>query len=688
VSSTEAAKAFTPRTVETIQPTGELPIVGTAFAPIVAPFQSTTVVTMDGFGETRTTGKSGYETFLDVNYRSRLPDVAPVEKGLAVMDTALLSSPLQIGRAGPAFGSMILQEGGKRAGISPELLKTQKEQSDFARGLTGTFEGQYKLAYENPELAAVSYAGGAVFGLGARGAGAIASRSATLTKAAPYVSSYGGAVLGGLYVGGTTYEQTKGFTDISRTTGAGTKAMLFQGGVPMAMGYNTPNQIIRRARLSDIGYKSAVQEGLVTSRAEYYTPIPRMVQRAKLEVPQFIEESGGNSARGVGNYVQYKVGNAYQSKIGIPLGSAIQEAPGSIQRAGVALQMPFIRTKVEGVPKLQAALASKYIDIAYGQPSIPTRNPTVPSTKPMVSKLPSAPAVSRMDTKIVGGKVVSGLAREPSMKSMGSVEKSSSFSSGPSIGTRTDFRGKSGAMKPMDYKRAESQQAILSEQLPEVEGMTVGKMQGQAPQIVSVIRFAPTQSFDVMMETKPIFATSQQSLMMTQRGTLQSEGQMFERESSRKSKSEVVQFVKTERISSVARESAIGRVPITSMRTGVDVMPTTANIVGQDIGRTNRQDLRTGFETRTIQNPEIIPKAPQRPFAKAPQRPFAVPTATPTFVPPTLLPGSGRGSPYYGSRYRSTTATYRVGADLLGASRGSFSPMRMPKRKPFRMPKF
>jgi hypothetical protein len=77
------------------------------------------------------------------------------------------------------------------------------------------------------------------------------------------------------------------------------------------------------------------------------------------------------------------------------------------------------------------------------------------------------------------------------------------------------------------------------------------------------------------------------------------------------------------------------------------------------------------------------------PYSPVKTPPYS-PVKTPPWGPPTkggVLPGGSRGGAWYGSRYRSTVATHPVGADYLGASRGSFRSMRMPKMK-FKLPKF
>jgi hypothetical protein len=146
-------------------------------------------------------------------------------------------------------------------------------------------------------------------------------------------------------------------------------------------------------------------------------------------------------------------------------------------------------------------------------------------------------------------------------------------------------------------------------------------------------------------------------------------------------------------------------------------------------------------KTRYPEKPTAVTKTPEKPFVpkftpditKVPEKPyvpftektktpvittpekpyvpFREPPPDPVFpkkpIPPEpIIPiggggwappfGGGRGSPQRGYGIRSAVATHSVGADLLGASRGSFVPMTMPRGKKgkklgmpsFRMPRF
>ena len=75
---------------------------------------------------------------------------------------------------------------------------------------------------------------------------------------------------------------------------------------------------------------------------------------------------------------------------------------------------------------------------------------------------PGAPTSGRVtETKVVGGRTIPALSKEPSLKSQG-MGVTSTSSVQPKMGQRTDFRNQRGAMKPMD--RAQMKQgAILME---------------------------------------------------------------------------------------------------------------------------------------------------------------------------------------------------------------------------------
>lgn len=174
---------------------------------------------------------SAYETFLSKEFRSRIPTPKEGESLLAVSQLVNpLSQENAPSLAGKAIGYTIME----KLGLD---TKPAKETGELVSSLTSPTKGQYTFFYEHPETAVVSYAAGGLFGAGTRGLGAIASKSGKLAAIAPYASKYGGAALGGLYVGGATYEETGGFRTFTPETVAATKARLTQEGIPMAIGF-------------------------------------------------------------------------------------------------------------------------------------------------------------------------------------------------------------------------------------------------------------------------------------------------------------------------------------------------------------------------------------------------------------------------------------------------------------------
>lgn len=130
-----------------------------------------------------------------------------------------------------------------------------------------------------------------------------------------------GMVLTGAYAGSVAVRTTNMGTDFSPAAaerlGAITVGEALTGGFGFVHGYRTPGAVYKSAQLSDIGYKAALQEKVVTGRAEYYVKQPAMaayeraslpITRARLELPQFVEEAGGSPIKGAARYAGYKIG--------------------------------------------------------------------------------------------------------------------------------------------------------------------------------------------------------------------------------------------------------------------------------------------------------------------------------------------------------------------------------------------
>ena len=247
------------------------------------------------------------------------------------------------------------------------------------------------------------------------------------------------------------------------------------------------------------------------------------IQRAKLEVPQFLEETKGGIPQGLYDYGAYKVGKSYRANVEIPVKSFLQELPVRSESAQSALLKPYVTLKVLGKPTIETALGKASIAGAryayYGEipePVLKAYNkyyigerllgePVVKETTAQKVGAVSKPTTSRMSTSVVGGKTVRTLAREPSFKSMGKTEsampRSASTDSSLNIGQRMDFRGSQGPMKPMSgVKQAGGMISILSEPLPMVEGMTQGKVMPQE-RITSKLPYQLGLSIDSIEES-------------------------------------------------------------------------------------------------------------------------------------------------------------------------------------------
>ncbi len=126
--------------------------------------------------------------------------------------------------------------------------------------------------------------------------------------------------------------------------------------------------------------------------------------------------------------------------------------------------------------------------------------------------------MSRITSKIIGGKLVSGLKAEPSLRSTGVSEVSKTEATGFTRSRVTDYRGTaSEVMKPMDLSKAESkssgvkqsaglQSLVITEQLPLVEGATAKSITLQPPK-------SRLNIFDTFITSIPSYA--QQEVVAT-----------------------------------------------------------------------------------------------------------------------------------------------------------------------------
>ena len=186
-------------------------------------------------------------------------------------------------------------------------------------------EGEGEALLKNPVNAAAAF--GAGFALGVVGKGVeVGYGSARVSFAAKAISEGGGwraaeqyaanvpkvagYVLGGAYVVSVAARTTNMGTDFSpasteRLGGImGTEAI--PGGLGVIAGMSAPGAVYNAARVSDIGYKSSIQEGMVTGRFDYYVkqPISKPYELVKIDYKSYQQEGG----TGVSRYVIERVG--------------------------------------------------------------------------------------------------------------------------------------------------------------------------------------------------------------------------------------------------------------------------------------------------------------------------------------------------------------------------------------------
>jgi len=331
-------------------------------------------------------------------------------------------------RAYAGFGSLfgVTPEQAK-LGVSLAMVGTREQANvapTFSNIATSMGTADVQKGFDKPVQAGVEFGVGLAFGAGFKGleagvgaarataAPAIIANGGTWRSAdmfAGAVMNYAPKVLGGLYAADVGARSTSGFTDFKAGDVSSKVApiLTFETlpmGAGAALGYSAPSAAYKAAKVSNQGYLDALQlgktgtpikanigdvnrlsqpvpkvEGSTTGRFDYYIKQPAKAgfesalspaTRLKLELPQFVEESGGSTARGVGAYAQYKAGNAYRANVDIPVKNFLQEAPGRLQAGQTSILEPLVRAKVEGVPKAQALLGRASIDAAnwrYGE---------------------------------------------------------------------------------------------------------------------------------------------------------------------------------------------------------------------------------------------------------------------------------------------------------------------------------
>jgi hypothetical protein len=112
------------------------------------------------------------------------------------------------------------------------------------------------------------------------------------TKAIP-------TILGAMYGVSVAERTTAGGTDLSPAAAERFGGIVATEVRPMTFGTITPSAVYEAARMSDIGYKSALQEGTTQGRLQYYVtePATKPLELAKIDYAAYVQEAaaaGGN----------------------------------------------------------------------------------------------------------------------------------------------------------------------------------------------------------------------------------------------------------------------------------------------------------------------------------------------------------------------------------------------------------
>lgn len=314
-----------------------------------------------------------------------------------------------------------------------------------------------------------------------------------------------------------------------------------------------------------------------------------------------------------------------------------------------------------------------------------------------------------------------GLAKEPSLKSMGMSEVPSGEPGAiqKTIGRTTDFRGSAPAkMKPMDFKVQSGGQGVLTEQLPIPEGMNTGQIRPQEtrffgapslsgiqteqirsnevmqPATASTRMFSPNiaglqqqQRHGVVQVVEPSLGFSQDS--KTRQGVMLGFDQVVRPVQGTRQDQYQMRTPFSE-VATVARQSQFVSVaPAYSTRWGSETASTSRRVT--DVIRTPSQDntvrqsirLDTRLDTKVGQEQKQTPGQMQ---ITRPHTPFNEP-----IIPkiPGGLPWGGAGgeSPFSRKRKAAFVETFNMGLDMgflgrKGRASKSFTTPAKYKRKP------
>jgi hypothetical protein len=182
--------------------------------------------------------KSGYETFLDREFRSRVPSKEVGERTLAQIEMTMpIIGPQRMAREASAVVAERLLVA---TGAPKTTIEGARTAHEMATSITSPTAGQYEMFVDRPEMSVASFGLMAVTGGATRGIVSVASKSGEVMQYAPVVEKAMPLVnvgLGALYGGVVSYEETKGFTKVTPETVARVKARATQEGIPGALGF-------------------------------------------------------------------------------------------------------------------------------------------------------------------------------------------------------------------------------------------------------------------------------------------------------------------------------------------------------------------------------------------------------------------------------------------------------------------
>jgi hypothetical protein len=406
----------------------------------------------------------------------RLPDsmmVAPIttkiESGKSVWDVKndQLSNDLIFSPIGGKFG-MTGEQARTRAEQVAAGSRIATSANPTAQNMVGNFVINAGVgAAENPLNVAkvvgeTAVLGGVfrVVGLGGKAVAgsSVLANSPRAVKAGSLAWRYGvPGVLGTVYVADVESRVTKGNTDFSAGQISGESGRIFSTeivpmGIGFKAGYKAPDAAVRAG---ERGVKAAQMTKLD------YLSLKQDAQGQNLaNIPTTGRPGLGEIKYNVGDYAKFKVQKG------------VAEAQGRASIFGENVANTLVEAKVMTKPKIQVAATNvlatsmgKYYEMMGHGKYSPSKAPSpVKSSGASAPKssggdtggIGATPSLSRRGTKIVGGAKSGGLAPEPSLKSQGiretstTGESTSTGSTGFAKSRSTDFRGTRGNMKPMN----------------------------------------------------------------------------------------------------------------------------------------------------------------------------------------------------------------------------------------------